>query len=184
METTLGEPTNYNRVGTITLESICKLMHVYAASMSWPLFTLSVFPLSQDNFIQYLLNGTKNLNSVFALQNTDTMSHIINCSTGILLLADKKCDLLTNPNPTVGSDECVTVILILQFIRLYANDGVFLSSSLCLSGSLRSFGLLLSWWVQEIQIHLSWSTEQALSTRERWYFFQNIANKLYIPLPL
>lgn len=59
--------------------------------------------LSQDNFIQYLLKGTKKLTPVFALQNKDTINHIINCTNAILLLSTKKCDIEINPNPTVSS---------------------------------------------------------------------------------
>nr|XP_033488033.1 polycystic kidney disease protein 1-like 2 [Epinephelus lanceolatus] len=55
---------------------------------------------SRDKFIQYLLAGTKNLSAQYALNNNDTISHIINCSTGILLLSMNKCDIETNPNPT------------------------------------------------------------------------------------
>ncbi|XP_028999726.1 polycystic kidney disease protein 1-like 2 [Betta splendens] len=54
----------------------------------------------RDQFIQYLLAGTKTLTPSFAVQNTNVMSHIINCSTGIFLLSEKKCDIATNPNPT------------------------------------------------------------------------------------
>ncbi|XP_035484837.2 polycystic kidney disease protein 1-like 2 [Scophthalmus maximus] len=50
---------------------------------------------NRDKFIQYLLAGTKES----SLLNNDTISHIINCSTGILLLSMKKCDIQTNPNP-------------------------------------------------------------------------------------
>ncbi|XP_074481384.1 polycystin-1-like protein 2 [Sebastes fasciatus] len=56
--------------------------------------------LLQDKFIQYLLAGTKKLTKEFALENNNTISHIINCSTGILLLSVNKCDIKTNPNPT------------------------------------------------------------------------------------
>lgn len=100
METTPGEPTNDKRVGTITLESMWKLLHRYYHII----ITLYnyCFSLSQDKFIQYLLAGTQQLTSAFALQNSYIMSHIINCSTGIFLLAEKKCDIQTNPNPTVS----------------------------------------------------------------------------------
>ncbi|XP_042266749.1 polycystic kidney disease protein 1-like 2 [Thunnus maccoyii] len=54
---------------------------------------------NRDKFIQYLLEATKKLTPTFALQNSDTVSHIINCGSGILLLSMKKCDILTNPNP-------------------------------------------------------------------------------------
>ncbi|XP_034384503.1 polycystic kidney disease protein 1-like 2 [Cyclopterus lumpus] len=54
---------------------------------------------SRDEFIKHLLNGTKKLTPEFALRNNDTISHIINCSTGIFLLSLDKCDINTNPNP-------------------------------------------------------------------------------------
>ncbi|XP_032363993.1 polycystic kidney disease protein 1-like 2 [Etheostoma spectabile] len=54
---------------------------------------------NRDKFIKYLLNAVKILPEEFVLQN-DTISHIINCSTGILLLSMNKCDIQTNPNPT------------------------------------------------------------------------------------
>ena len=59
--------------------------------------------LSQDDFIEYLLKGTKNLTPQFALQNSEIISQIINCSTAILLLSMRKCDIGPNPNPTVSS---------------------------------------------------------------------------------
>ncbi|XP_041797280.1 polycystic kidney disease protein 1-like 2 [Chelmon rostratus] len=55
---------------------------------------------NRDKFIQYLLEGTRKLTPEFALQNNVTISRIINCSTGILLLSLKKCDIDVNPNPT------------------------------------------------------------------------------------
>ncbi|XP_029950415.1 polycystic kidney disease protein 1-like 2 [Salarias fasciatus] len=54
---------------------------------------------NRDDFIKYLLEGTKNLTSKFAISNNYTINHIINCSTGILLLSLKKCDKEENPNP-------------------------------------------------------------------------------------
>ncbi|KAK9542862.1 hypothetical protein VZT92_000688 [Zoarces viviparus] len=53
----------------------------------------------RDILIASLLNGTKTLTPEFALQNNDTISHIINCSTAILRLSVKKCDINANPNP-------------------------------------------------------------------------------------
>ncbi|KAG8001601.1 Polycystic kidney disease protein 1-like 2, partial [Nibea albiflora] len=55
---------------------------------------------NRDRFIQYLLEGTKNLKADYAAENNITISRIINCSAGILLLSMKKCDIDTNPNPT------------------------------------------------------------------------------------
>lgn len=60
-----------------------------------------VVSLLQEKFIKYLLKGTQRLTAVFALRNSDVISHIINCSTAILLLSETKCDIDTNPNPTV-----------------------------------------------------------------------------------
>lgn len=54
---------------------------------------------SRDKFIEYLLKATKNLDADYALQN-NTASHIINCSSAILLLSMKKCDIKDKPNPT------------------------------------------------------------------------------------
>ncbi|TKS70244.1 Polycystic kidney disease protein 1-like 2 PC1-like 2 protein [Collichthys lucidus] len=54
---------------------------------------------NRDGFIKYLLEGTKNLKED-AAENNVIISRIINCSTGILLLSMKKCDIDTNPNPT------------------------------------------------------------------------------------
>lgn len=69
-------------------------------------------PLLQEKFITYLLKGTQRVTPQFALANRDVISHIINCSTGILLLSDTKCDLDVNPNPKVSS-------LMQQFTRKY-----------------------------------------------------------------
>lgn len=69
-------------------------------------------PLLQEKFITYLLKGTQRVTPQFALANRDVISHIINCSTGILLLSDTKCDLNVNPNPKVSS-------LVQQFTRKY-----------------------------------------------------------------
>lgn len=66
-------------------------------------YLMNMFSLSQDKFIQYLLAGTKRLSAQYALNNNNTISHIINCSTGILLLSMNKCDIETNPNPTVST---------------------------------------------------------------------------------
>lgn len=60
-------------------------------------------PLLQEKFITYLLKGTQRVTPQFALANRDVISHIISCSTGILLLSDTKCDLDVNPNPKVSS---------------------------------------------------------------------------------
>lgn len=67
---------------------------------------VACFSLLQKKFINYLLKGTKKLSPQFAMANNETISHIINCSTGIFLLSLKKCDLEINPNPPVGSNEC------------------------------------------------------------------------------
>ncbi|CAK6973388.1 polycystic kidney disease protein 1-like 2 [Scomber scombrus] len=55
---------------------------------------------NRDKFIQYLLKATEGVTEEFALQNRDAVNHIINCSSAILLLSMKKCNILTNPNPT------------------------------------------------------------------------------------
>lgn len=70
---------------------------------------VACFSLLQKNFIKYLLHGTKNLSPQFAITNNETISHIINCSTGIFLLSLKKCDIEINPNPPVGSNGCALI---------------------------------------------------------------------------
>ncbi|XP_056876107.1 polycystic kidney disease protein 1-like 3 [Takifugu flavidus] len=55
---------------------------------------------NRKELIRYLLEGTQRLTAEFALGNSDVISHIINCSTAILLLSETKCDIDTNPNPT------------------------------------------------------------------------------------
>ncbi|XP_074522616.1 polycystin-1-like protein 2 [Halichoeres trimaculatus] len=54
---------------------------------------------SRDSFIRDLFDATQGLSAGFAKNNNDTISHIINCTTAILLLSMKKCDIQTNPNP-------------------------------------------------------------------------------------
>ncbi|XP_008291325.1 polycystic kidney disease protein 1-like 2 [Stegastes partitus] len=54
---------------------------------------------NRDKFIQHLLAGTQALTPQFALQHNDTILHIYNCSSAILLLSMTKCDVDTNPNP-------------------------------------------------------------------------------------
>ncbi|XP_044062213.1 polycystic kidney disease protein 1-like 2 [Siniperca chuatsi] len=54
---------------------------------------------TRNNFIKYLLEGTKILTPEL-VKNNETISHIINCSSGIYILSMKKCDIQTNPNPT------------------------------------------------------------------------------------
>lgn len=54
---------------------------------------------SQEKFISDLLQAAKNLTP--ALANNETISHIINLSSAILLLSNNKCDLEVNPNPKV-----------------------------------------------------------------------------------
>ena len=84
------------------------------------------FSISQDNFIKHLLAGTKNIDKQFALQSPETISHIINCSTAILLLSLKKCDISTNPNPTVSSKkQLYSIIHILSSQRLLQSGDVF-----------------------------------------------------------
>lgn len=175
METTAGEPTDDNRVGTFALESPWKVLHHCNCHGT---LNAVCFSLSQDKFIGYLLKGTKKLTSAFALQNNHTISHIINCSTGILLLSMKKCDIQDNPNPTVSSKECVTVTTLsnhTHFVIIMAATVrwcwiFFILSSLCLRMSLRSFGQSLCWWVWEPQREWSSGTQQAPSIRASWYF--------------
>lgn len=103
MELTKDEPTNDNRVATFTLESLQKLLlHVALLTSSLILFSFSLHP-PQKKFIEYLLEGTVKVTPDFARDNKDVMTHIINCSTAILALSLKKCDIKTNPNPTVSS---------------------------------------------------------------------------------
>ncbi|KAF1392766.1 hypothetical protein PFLUV_G00031470 [Perca fluviatilis] len=91
METTVGEPTNYNR----------------------------------DKFIQYLLNGVKNLTKDFFLQSNDTISHIINCSSGILLLSLTKCDIQTYPNPTSFFEEVFEIFrTVAMLVGLLSNQSI------------------------------------------------------------
>lgn len=59
----------------------------------------------QDKFIEYLLKGTQKLTPAFALANNETISHIINLSSAILLLSNNKCDQETNPNSKVSSKQ-------------------------------------------------------------------------------
>uniref|UniRef100_UPI003AAB5C42 polycystin-1-like protein 2 n=1 Tax=Centroberyx gerrardi TaxID=166262 RepID=UPI003AAB5C42 len=75
---------------------------------------------NRDNFIQYLLEGTNNLTPDYVLQNNETVSHIINCSSAILLLSMKKCDVLSNPNPTS---------LFEQIFEIYRSISVLLGST-------------------------------------------------------
>ncbi|XP_060892627.1 polycystin-1-like protein 2 [Labrus mixtus] len=63
-----------------------------------------------NNFIKTLLEVTQQLTAEFALGNRDTVNHIIKCSTGILLLAIKKCDIESNPNPTALFEEVFEII--------------------------------------------------------------------------
>ena len=90
------------------------------------------FSISQDNFIKHLLAGTKNIDKQFALQSPETISHIINCSTAILLLSLKKCDISTNPNPTVSSKkQLYSIIHILSSQRLLQSGDVFFCVCVC-----------------------------------------------------
>lgn len=63
---------------------------------------LCFFPLLQKKFILNLLGATQRLTPGFAVTNSDVISHIINCSTGILLLSGTKCDLDVHSNPKVS----------------------------------------------------------------------------------
>lgn len=53
--------------------------------------------------MRYLLQGVKNLTP--ALANNETISHIINLTSAMLLLSNNKCDLEANPNPEVSSKQ-------------------------------------------------------------------------------
>ena len=133
------------------------------------------FSISQDNFIKHLLAGTKNIDKQFALQSPETISHIINCSTAILLLSLKKCDISTNPNPTVSSKkQLYSIVHILSSQRLLQSGDVFFLcvcvfflylSSLCLRMSMRSFDKSLCCLVRQQQSQLFSSTGQAQSIR-------------------
>nr|XP_046245454.1 polycystic kidney disease protein 1-like 2 [Scatophagus argus] len=61
-------------------------------------------------FIQDLLEGTKTVTPEFARKNNDTIRHIIRCSTGILLLSMKKCDIHINPNPPTLLESVLEII--------------------------------------------------------------------------
>ncbi|XP_033930769.1 polycystin-1-like protein 2 isoform X4 [Pseudochaenichthys georgianus] len=56
---------------------------------------------NRDEFIKYLLLGTVKLLDGSILPDNDTVTKIIKCSSGILLLSMNKCDIKTNPNPTI-----------------------------------------------------------------------------------
>lgn len=105
-------------------------------------FTVCVL-LLQGNFIEYLLSGSKQLTPQYALANDEIISHIINCSSAILLLSMRKCDLEINPNPQVSSKGCTTDTakgVKSYFFSLSECDVAFFSfCSLCLKMSLRSF---------------------------------------------
>ncbi|XP_038557671.1 polycystic kidney disease protein 1-like 2 isoform X2 [Micropterus salmoides] len=95
---------------------------------------------SRDNFIRYLLEGTKALTPQFAIQNSDIISHIISCSTAINILSVRKCDIQTNPNPTDLFEDIFeifrTISLLLgrangtqQFIIRYPSGTIYQNSS-------------------------------------------------------
>ncbi|KAM7014913.1 polycystin-1-like protein 2 [Tautogolabrus adspersus] len=65
---------------------------------------------NRENFVKTLLEATQSLTPEFALNNNETISHIINCSTAILLLSIKKCDVELNPNPTALFEEIFEII--------------------------------------------------------------------------
>ncbi|XP_030016916.1 polycystic kidney disease protein 1-like 2 [Sphaeramia orbicularis] len=71
---------------------------------------------NRENFIKYLLEGTKNLTSEFALENNVTIGKIINCSSGILLLSMKKCDSDTNPNPTTLFEDVFEIFRVISVL--------------------------------------------------------------------
>ncbi|XP_077420923.1 polycystin-1-like protein 2 isoform X2 [Vanacampus margaritifer] len=58
---------------------------------------------SRHKFILYLLKGTQNLTPEFALENMGIISQIIDCSISILDISMNKCDIQTNPNPTMAT---------------------------------------------------------------------------------
>lgn len=118
METTVGEPTDANRVRILMSE---KQTGKNKRKFGGKLISVSLVcrtkdnffsPSLQEKFIMYLLRGTQRLTPAFALANSDVISHIINCSTGILLLSETKCDLDVNPNPKVS-------LLVQQFTWKY-----------------------------------------------------------------
>lgn len=55
-----------------------------------------------------MLKSVELLNVSFALNNTETLNHILNCSSAILSLSLKNCDLKNNPNPKVSSRNYIT----------------------------------------------------------------------------
>ncbi|XP_029937961.1 polycystic kidney disease protein 1-like 2 [Myripristis murdjan] len=85
------------------------------------LYVQNIDKLLEDNFIKYLLEGTKQLTSEYASENNEVINHIINCSSGILLLSMKRCDVKTNPNPTS---------LFEQVLEIYQAVSVLLGTTL------------------------------------------------------
>lgn len=125
METTVGEPTDANKVRIFIFEKQTGVKMKVRGKIDFCNSSVQdkrgfFFPHLQEKFIMYLLNGTQRLTAEFALTNIDIISHLINCSAGILLLSYTKCDLDVNPNPVVS-------FLVQQFTlkylsRCYNND--------------------------------------------------------------
>lgn len=125
----------------------------------------------QDKFIEYLLKGTQRLTPAFALANNETISHIINLSSAILLLSNNKCDLETNPNSKVSSKQQNDSKGLPAVLFLCGCDVVFLSlcCSLFLKTCSGSFERSHSCWVHKSQRRLFTNIQQAQSTRAGEY---------------
>ncbi|KAK1891842.1 Polycystic kidney disease protein 1-like 2 [Dissostichus eleginoides] len=69
---------------------------------------------NRDDFIKYLLLGTVKLLDDKIEPATHTVTKIIKCSTGILLLSMNKCNIKTNPNPTSLFEEVFEIFRIIS----------------------------------------------------------------------
>ncbi|XP_076739560.1 polycystin-1-like protein 2 [Maylandia zebra] len=97
----LDDPT----IQTILKKALDTLnINVFLKDADRVLNTMDVTPGEPTNsnreaFVSNLLKSVALLNVSFALNNTETLNHILNCSSAILSLSLKNCDLKNNPNP-------------------------------------------------------------------------------------
>ncbi|XP_040889158.1 polycystic kidney disease protein 1-like 2 [Toxotes jaculatrix] len=69
---------------------------------------------SRNRLIQNLLKAAKTLRPGLNSETNGIVSHIINCSTAILQLSLKKCDIGTNPNPSSLFEQIFEIIRVMS----------------------------------------------------------------------
>ncbi|XP_058485936.1 polycystin-1-like protein 2 [Solea solea] len=80
---------------------------------------------SRDDFVRYLLEGTKRLKLETTVPNNNTIWNIVNCTTGIYFLALRKCDIQTNPNAVSFFEQVFEIFVVIAEVLRTSESFVF-----------------------------------------------------------